>query len=186
MVTPQRVHHRRATGLANRARVLTAADAVFSAEGTSASTEMVARAAGVGIGTVFRHFPTKAQLLDAVLAARFRELGEAAERLSLGAFFRLLVRDARTKISLADAVREAGAPESGEAQPAGEQLVAAVTRLVAAAQAAGEVRPDVDGREVYAILAGTARALALMGLGDDADERAIAVVLDGLSPAGRR
>lgn len=173
-------HHRRATGRVNRARVLEAADVVFSTRGMSASTEEVARAAGVGIGTVFRHFPTKAQLLDAVLAGRFRQLREAAERLALDDFFRLLVRDARTKAAIADAVREAGVPADGEAQLAAEELSAAVGRLIREAQAAGEIRPDVEGREVYAIMAGAARGLAQSQLGDEADERAIAVVLDGL------
>jgi AcrR family transcriptional regulator len=184
--TPE--HHRRAAGRANRARVLEAANAVFSAHGLSASTEEVAKAAGVGIGTVFRHFPTKAQLLDAVLARRFRDLREAAERLvrerspgqALEDLFRLLVRDARTKIAIVDALRDAGAPAHGEANLAAEELYDAVRRLIVAAQSSGEIRPDVDGREIYAIMAGTARGLAQSHLGDEADERAIAVVLDGL------
>ena len=181
-------HHRRATGRANRARVLEAADSVFSTQGLSASTEEVARAAGVGIGTVFRHFPTKAQLLDAVLARRFERLREAAERLALEAspgdalvaFFRVLVRDARTKIAIVDASREVGAPADGQAARAGEELSAVVRRLIAEAQAGGEIRPDVEGQEAYAIMAGTARGLAQAQLSDEADERAIAVVLDGL------
>jgi AcrR family transcriptional regulator len=189
--TPE--HHRRAAGRANRARVLEAADEVFSTEGSSASTERVAMVAGVGIGTVFRHFPTKADLLDAVLARRFRRLGEAAERLgrehtpggALDGFFRLLIHDAQTKVAIGDALRAAGAPASGEAEVAAEQLVSAVTRLVVEAQASGDVRPDVDGQAVYAIMAGTARALAQSRLGDEADARAIAVVLDGLRPPAR-
>jgi AcrR family transcriptional regulator len=184
-------HHRRAAGRANRARVLEGADVVFSTRGMSASTEEVARVAGVGIGTVFRHFPTKAQLLDAVLASRFRRLREGAERLALerspgealDAFFRLLVRDARTKIVIADAVRELGAPADGEANLAAEELLTLVRRLITEAQASGEIRADVDGQEVYAIMAGTARGLAQSRLGNRADERAIAVVLDGLRPA---
>jgi AcrR family transcriptional regulator len=189
-----REHHRRAAGRANRARVLEAADEVFSTHGMSAPTEEVARLAGLGIGTVFRHFPTKAQLLDAVLARRFRRLREAAERLvverspgqALEEFFRLLVRDARTKIAIVDASREIGAPVDGEANVAGEELYMSVRRLIAEAQASGEIRSDVDGPEVYAIMAGTARGLAQSHLGDEADERAIAVVLDGLRlPADR-
>lgn len=197
MPEPQREtpeHHRRAEGRANRERVLEAADEVFSTQGMSAPTEVVARVAGVGIGTVFRHFPTKAQLLDAVLARRFRRLREAAEGLvlerspgqALEELFRLLVRDARTKIAIVDAAREVAAPTDGEANVAGEELYTAVRRLVNEAQASGEIRPDVDGREVYAIMAGTARGLAQSRLGDEADERAIAVVLDGLRGAADR
>src|SRR3569833_661743 len=60
----------RADALRNRGKVLQAAEAVFDAWGTTASTEEVARAAGVGIGTVFRRFPTKETLLEAVYVAR--------------------------------------------------------------------------------------------------------------------
>ena len=60
----------RADARRNQARVLAAAEAVFAAKGTAASTEEIARQAGVGIGTVFRHFPTKQALLEAVLVGR--------------------------------------------------------------------------------------------------------------------
>lgn len=183
-------HHRRAAGRANRVRILEAADTVFSTRGMTASTEEVARLAGVGIATVFRHFPTKALLLDTVLAARFQRLRDAAQQLphdrspgqALDDFFRLLVSDARTKIAIADAMHEAGAPADGEAALAARELLAAVSDLVSDAQATREIRLDVAGEEVYAVMAGTARGLAQMRLGDEADGRAIAVVLDGLRP----
>src|SRR5689334_20580904 len=62
----------------NRARILEVAEDVFGRGGESASTEEVARLAGVGIATVFRHFPTKAALLEAVLLERFGRLREYA------------------------------------------------------------------------------------------------------------
>src|SRR5215472_461837 len=66
----------------NRGRILDVAEEVFGKGGESASTEEVARLAGVGIATVFRHFPTKAALLDAVLVRRFARLRERAGRLA--------------------------------------------------------------------------------------------------------
>src|SRR4051812_18244222 len=60
----------RADALRNRIRVLEAAEAVFAAKGHGASTEEVARQAGVGAGTVFRHFPTKEALLEAIVIGR--------------------------------------------------------------------------------------------------------------------
>ncbi|MFI0778070.1 TetR/AcrR family transcriptional regulator [Streptomyces sp. NPDC021212] len=63
----------------NRERILSVAEEVFGQGGRSASTEEVARLAGVGIATVFRHFPTKAALLEAVLVQRFDRLREQAE-----------------------------------------------------------------------------------------------------------
>src|SRR5215471_4249673 len=75
----------RADARRNRARVLEAAEAVFAARGTSASTEEIALRAGVGAGTVFRHFPTKEALLEAILADRVARLGEEARSLAASA-----------------------------------------------------------------------------------------------------
>jgi AcrR family transcriptional regulator len=66
---------------ANRGRILDAAEEIFGKGGESASTEEVARLAGVGIGTVFRHFPTKTALLEAVLDREFGRLREDASAL---------------------------------------------------------------------------------------------------------
>src|SRR5882762_3274914 len=87
---------------ANRGRILDVAEEVFGKGGESASTEEVALLAGVGIATVFRHFPTKAALLQAVLVRRFDRLREQAEALldntdpdiAFFDFFRHLVADA--------------------------------------------------------------------------------------------
>src|SRR2546421_2636581 len=96
----------------NRARILDVAEEVFGKGGESASTEEVARLAGVGIATVFRHFPTKAALLEAVLVRRFDRLREQAETLleatdpgrAFFDFFGHLVADAATKIAIAEAL----------------------------------------------------------------------------------
>ncbi|NMO51907.1 helix-turn-helix transcriptional regulator [Actinoplanes sp. TBRC 11911] len=71
----------RADAQTNRDRILDVAEEVFGKGGPAASTEEVARRAGVGIATVFRHFPTKAGLLEAVLVRRFDRLRERAEAL---------------------------------------------------------------------------------------------------------
>ena len=71
----------RADARDNRARILTAAEQVFR-QSPAASTEDVAKLAGVGIGTVFRHFPTKAELLEAVLALRLEQLRDRARELA--------------------------------------------------------------------------------------------------------
>src|ERR1700733_14696865 len=124
----------RADARTNRIKVLDAAEEVFGQGGESASTEEVARRAGVGIATVFRHFPTKAALLQAVLARRFERLRAQAEaRLDApdpGAaffdFFRHLVADAATKIAIGDALLDAGGDRDGEAGRASTGLRRAV------------------------------------------------------------
>src|ERR1700734_2946590 len=71
----------RADAIRNRERVLEAAKAVFSAGGSEASLEAVTRRAGVGIGTLYRHFPTREALFEAVYRREVQQLGELAEAL---------------------------------------------------------------------------------------------------------
>src|ERR1700723_3559624 len=71
----------RADAVRNRERVLEAAKAVFSAGGAEASLEAVARAAGVGIGTLYRHFPTREALFEAVYRREVEQLADLAEEL---------------------------------------------------------------------------------------------------------
>src|SRR6266700_515272 len=71
----------RADAVRNRERLQEAAKAVFSAGGPDASLEAVARRAGVGIGTLYRHFPTREALFEAVYRREVEQLGELAEQL---------------------------------------------------------------------------------------------------------
>jgi AcrR family transcriptional regulator len=174
---------------ANRGRILDVAEEVFGKGGESASTEEVARLAGVGIGTVFRHFPTKAALLEAVLVRRFDRLREQAEGLLNAAdpgqaflgFFGHLVADAAAKIAIAEALLDAGGDRDGDAARASDGLRRAVGVLLQHAQQAGAVRDDVELPEVYALLVGTSRAAARGHLDEEARARLLAIVFDGLA-----
>jgi AcrR family transcriptional regulator len=175
---------------ANRGRILDVAEEVFGKGGESASTEEVARLAGVGIATVFRHFPTKAALLQAVLVRRFDRLREQAEALldttdpgtAFFDFFRHLVDDAGTKIAIAGALLDAGGDSDGEAARASNGLRRAVGALLQRAQQAGAVRDDVELPEVYALLVATSRAAAHTDPDDEVKARVLAIVFDGLAP----
>jgi AcrR family transcriptional regulator len=181
---------RRVDARANRGRILDVAEEVFGKGGESASTEEVARLAGVGIATVFRHFPTKAALLQAVLVRRFDRLREQAEASLDGTdpgaaffgFFRHLVADAATKIAIAEALLDAGGDSDGEAARASNGLRRAVGALLQHAQQAGAVRDDVELPEVYTLLVATSRAAAHPDLDDEVKARALAIVFDGLTP----
>ena len=181
---------RRVDARANRGRILDVAEEVFGKGGESASTEEVARLAGVGIATVFRHFPTKAALLQAVLVRRFDRLREQAEAsldstdpgAAFFGFFRHLVADAATKIAIADALLDAGGDSDGEAAQASNGLRRAVGALLQHAQQAGAVRDDVELPEVYTLLVATSRAAAHSDLDDEVKARALAIVFDGLAP----
>jgi AcrR family transcriptional regulator len=176
----------------NRGRILETAEEVFGKGGESASTEEVARLAGVGIATVFRHFPTKAALLEAVLVRRFDRLREQAEALldaddpgsAFLDFFGQLVADAATKIAIAEALLEAGG-DGGDATRASKGLRQVVGTLLQRAQHARAVRTDVDLPEVYALLVGTSRAAAHAHLDQEVTRRMLAIVFDGLAPDRR-
>jgi AcrR family transcriptional regulator len=181
----------RADARRNRARVLAAADAVFASQGTSASTEEVARVAGVGVGTVFRHFPTKEALLEAVLVERLTGLVERARALAGAddpgaAFFGFLthvVVESSAKLAYADAVAAAGVDVHQVAAPAGQALLEALGVLLGRAQQAGAVRGDVEAPEVYALLVGVSRAAEQSGWDARVRDRSLAIVFDGLRPS---
>jgi AcrR family transcriptional regulator len=179
----------RADARANRVRILDVAEEVFGKGGESASTEEVARLAGVGIATVFRHFPTKAELLEAVLARRFDRLREQAEALLDAAdpeqaflsFFRYLVADAPAKIGIAEALLDAGGDGGGEAAEASNELRRAFGALLQRAQEAGVIRDDAELPEVYALLVGVSRAAARERPGEQVTARMLTIVFDGLA-----
>lgn len=181
----------RADARRNRARVLEAAEAVFAAEGVGASTEAVARRAGVGIGTVFRHFPTKEALLEAVFVERMRALAARAREAraaddpgaALFGFLEHVVAQSAAKNAFTDALAGAGVDVQGVVGEVRGELLGAVDALVRRARDAGALRPDVGAAEVIAVLVGASHAAQW------ADEpvrgAAVAVILDGLRRPGR-
>jgi len=182
----------RADARRNRALLLEAAEAVFAARGVSASTEEVARTAGVGVGTLFRHFPTKEALLEAVFRERLQRMAEGLRDLGaaddLGtAFFDFLsdaVAHSATKVALADALAEAGIDAVVSAREK-HDLGGALGQALVRAQEAGAVRPDVGLPELIALLIGASRAAEHAGT-DPVRTRIIGVILDGLRPVSPR
>jgi AcrR family transcriptional regulator len=179
----------RADARRNRARVLDAAEAVFASKGTSASTEEVARAAGVGVGTLFRHFPTKEALLEAMYRERLRRMAEAARALGSAdqpgtAFFTYLtdaVTHSPTKITAADALTDAGIDVRKASAEEAHELAEALTVLLVRAQHTGSVRTDVGLPELMALLVGASRA-AEHASGEETRTRTVRIILDGLRP----
>ncbi|MFC1415545.1 TetR/AcrR family transcriptional regulator [Streptacidiphilus cavernicola] len=180
----------RADARRNRARLLEVAEAVFAEQGTGASTEEVARRANVGIATVFRHFPTKEALLEAVLIRRLEQLAEEGRRLlaesgpteALFALFDLIVEASPVKNAFAAALADAGVDVGAAAAEAGHALHAVLSELLSGAQRAGAVRKDLEVPELIAILVGTARMLEHLDGHPASAARARAVVRDGLRP----
>lgn len=180
----------RADARDNRARILAAAEEVFGGS-PAASTEDVATLAGVGIATVFRHFPTKVDLLEAVLTVRLERLRDRALTLAEGndagegffVFFSQVVAEAASKLAIGDALVAAGASAGGEALRAGTGLREAFARLLTQAQEAGAVRADAAAPEVYALLIGASRGATAAALEPAVRDRMLTLLYDGLRPA---
>jgi AcrR family transcriptional regulator len=178
----------RSDARANRDRILDAAEAVFGDKGASGSTEDVARRAGVGIGTVFRHFPTKQSLLEATVVRHFEQLTLLARERATSANPDAAVRDlieamlhgTTTKITLLTLLADGGdVPES--AATASRELRAAVGTLLRRAQRAGAVRHDVSVDELYLLIRALSHA-ANLPTKRATMRKALTVVLDGLAP----
>ncbi|MDQ0377841.1 TetR/AcrR family transcriptional regulator [Amycolatopsis thermophila] len=152
----------RADARRNRARVLAAAQEAFADEGPSVPLDEIARRAGVGAGTVYRHFPSKELLFEAVVLDRIEWLAEQArERLGApdpgAAFFEFLdvvAEEALLNKALCDALEESTGIPVKAASDERREFRAAFADLLRRAQAAGAVRLDVEPGDLTALLAG--------------------------------
>jgi AcrR family transcriptional regulator len=152
----------RADAIRNRERVLEAAKAVFSAGGPDASLEAVARAAGVGIGTLYRHFPTREALFEAVYRREVQHLADLAEELkqepkpidALRHWMRSNVKFVATKKGMSAALALAAYKNSELFSYSFERLTRAVGALLDRAIAAGEIRDDISPEDLLRALIG--------------------------------
>jgi AcrR family transcriptional regulator len=162
--TPQHVHldrPKRADARRNYEKVLSAAREAFAEGGESTALEEIARRAGVGIGTLYRHFPNRQALLEALYVHEVEDVCRCAEELdhgdaweSLNAWFEDLMGYLATKRALAHELlnyMELDAPLFKECRAS---LFAAGEPLLKRAQEAGSVRPDVEFPEVMQMIIG--------------------------------
>lgn len=153
---------KRADAKRNRERLLTAARQLLAEQGLAASLEAVARQAGVGIGTLYRHFPTREALVEALYREELDALLEAADRLSnslppdeaLGQFLLRSLDYMATKRGLGDSLRQLlqSRPELLGAAHAG--FPGTVSRMLEAGIAAGRIRPDAEAEDLMHAMAG--------------------------------
>ena len=182
----------RADARRNRETVLAAARERFSAEGLECQMEEVARSAGVGVGTVYRHFPNKGDLVAALVADRFQRLAERAEAALAEedpweAFCDLMRDSARLQISdrgLSEFI--SSQPELGQ-QAAVDSGVADLTeQLMKRAQRAGGMREDAVIEDVPTLICGLC-AITAGAAGSMPElnwERYVEIMLDGLRAPG--
>jgi len=181
--TPMRKNAR-----ANRERILAAAEAVFGASGELGSTEDVADRAGVGIATVFRHFPTKEALIEATLVRQFGQLNEQASRFADGPdpgravrqLIVTLIETSSTKLTLISLVGESGQlPPS--VQEATSQVQATIGGILERAKNEGAVAKDVTVDEFFLLVRGLAQAAATMPAAPMTLDHAIEIICRGLA-----
>ncbi len=192
MSAPPPTRKPRADSQRNRERLIAAAKAGFTEKGAEVSLEEVARRAEVGIGTLYRHFPTRETLIEAVYRREVQNLGEAADRLAAEAapaealrrWMVLFIDYIATKKVIAATLESLVGGGSDLYAASSVQITGAVTRLVEAAAGAGQIRPDTQPDDVLRALVGFAYGHAQPGWRESA-LRLVEILMAGLRPPGR-
>jgi AcrR family transcriptional regulator len=175
---------KRADARRNYEKLLAAAAEAFTENGTAASLEDIARRAQVGIGTLYRHFPTRQELLEAVYVDEVEEMSRAASDLTdlepwdaLVTWLHQFVRYAATKRALADEMMRTIDQDAEVFVACRTAITAAGDMLLRRAQEAGVVRPDTNFTDVGRMVGGIA---AIRTADPGQIERILDVALDGL------
>ena len=181
---PVRRKVERADARRNRARIIEVARTELARRGTAIGMDDIATAAGVGVGTLYRHFPTNDALLAAIVEERIASAAGEAKRAARSeapgeAFFAFLERmwaEGAAKKDLVDALG-AGYDVRGATAAASADLRRALATLLRRARESGEVRSDVSVEDVLALLAAAMSARSRKGA---SAARVFAIVCDGL------
>jgi AcrR family transcriptional regulator len=179
----------RADAQRNRARVLEAAESVFASEGISVPVDLIAEKAGVGVGTLYRHFPTKEKLFEAILTGRIIDVAaDARARVDSddpgAAFFGFLehlVAESALKRDLIQALLGAGVEIELAVAESKRTLEDAVGELLHVAQQAGAVRTDVNSAVVLSLVGATCIAVD-RPYAAGTTGKFLAIICDGLRP----
>lgn len=186
---PRRVRAPRTDARRNRDKLIEVARAAYTAAGGTVPLEAIAREAGVGIGTLYRHFPTREALVEAVYAAELDAVTDSAPALlrrhppdqALRAWMRRYAAFVATKRAMAETLR-AGWASGQIATPATrERVTAALATILTSGAETGVLRGDVDPQDITVMLMGT--LLATTG-GDvpGQTDRVLDLVMDALRP----
>ncbi|WP_293902073.1 TetR/AcrR family transcriptional regulator [Phenylobacterium sp.] len=183
----------RADALRNRELLIEAAKAGFAETGPDVTLEEIARRASVGIGTLYRHFPTRDAIVEAVYRRELQQLAEAATRLqaslpaaeALRQWMGVFVDYIATKKIIASALGSIVGGASELYAASGVLINGAMSELVQGAVGAGEIRPDADPADLLRALVGF--TYGATGPGWQASAlRLIDILMDGLRPQVQR
>jgi AcrR family transcriptional regulator len=177
----------RADARRNRELLITAARAAFGEEGGSASMESIARRAGVGVGTLYRHFPTRHDVVEAVYVRDVDELVRTAHDVvarlgpfeALAAFFDAFARYAKTKMALLTELHQAFEKDPAIKSRARERIFDAFDVVVDNARRHDAIRGDITGADLSQLLSPVCTNTTL---DDHQIRRMLDVILEGLRP----
>jgi len=179
----------RADARRNRDRLLAAARDAFAATPDAAPLDAIARAAGVGIGTLYRHFPTREALVEAVYSAELDEVVSSAPALldeldpasALRAWMTRYAAFFKVKRGMSDTLR-AGRASGAIATPATrERITSTLSTMLRSGARDGSLRPDVDPEDVTVLLLGVFLSTAAIDA-VDRTEGLLDLILDALRP----
>ena len=179
----------RADARRNRERLVAVAAAAFAAADATVPLEDIARAAGVGIGTLYRHFPTREALVEAVYATELDEITRSAAALleelppdaALRAWMNRYAQFAELKRGLVDTLRAGWAAGRIATPTTRERITAAIATILAAGAQSGVFREDVDPDDITTLLLGVFISTAANSTKEQTT-RLLDLVLDALRP----
>jgi AcrR family transcriptional regulator len=182
---PERHRPMRADARRNYDRLVAVAHVAFAEHGTEASLEDIAKQAGVGIGTLYRHFPTRDALLEAVMHDRFESFTRKATELlcwpdpaaALATYLREFTATTTSYRGLMVSVVATLNDETSQLYASCKALQGAGSKLVRRAQEAGVVRADIEPTEVFVLASSLAWASEKL---PDRAEKFLGVLMDGL------
>jgi AcrR family transcriptional regulator len=180
----------RADARRNHEAILTAAKRLFADQGIEAQMPDIAKAAKVGVGTVYRHFPTKDDLIAALAGDRFERMAEKAEEAleakdpweGFCGFIRFAVQIQADDRGLCDVMGSRPDVMGGAAEAAGLDVL--IDRLVKRVQRSGDLRPDLDWQDIPMISCALGGATKPKGPGVARWPRMVEIVIDGLRAPG--
>lgn len=191
MNTELRARGPRSDSLRNRALILEAAEELFGTDGLAVPIDRIAERAGLGVGTLYRHFPTKEALFEAIVLQHFETLVSEATVLqdaedagdALFGFLERMVAVAVAKRDLAEALLGAGIDFKAAAGDLKAELDAAIEQLFMRAQAEGSIRPGVECVDLMGLVTGACMNANAFGALPSCPERMLDIVFAGMRAA---
>jgi AcrR family transcriptional regulator len=182
----------RADAQRNRARILEVARKAFARSGAGASLDDIARQAGIGPGTLYRHFPTRDALIEAVYRSEVEKLAAAGQHLAatappldaLRAWMLLFIDHVSEKRLIIPAMETVAGGSMRLIESSRDLIHGTFLRLVERAIANGDLRPDTDPNDLFRALVGVFHTTAIPGWEESA-RRIVNILIDGSRPATR-